>query len=156
MSADESNCSPIHNLEFTDLTTSAGAIIQLFLSKNAEPHERNSLLNHNFVRIFKDINNMFILSNFMHSLATVVDIVLNLYIWILIARAVLSWVNPDPYNPIVKFLYNITEPLMYRVRRIFPLQFGGIDLTPMVIILAIIFLRSFIVPTLHQLANQIS
>ncbi|OPL14144.1 MAG: hypothetical protein AVO38_12360 [delta proteobacterium ML8_D] len=99
---------------------------------------------------------MFILSNFMHSLATVVDIVLNLYIWILIARAVLSWVNPDPYNPIVKFLYNITEPLMYRVRRILPLQFGGIDLTPMVIILAIIFLRSFIVPTLHQLANQIA
>ncbi len=99
---------------------------------------------------------MFILSNFMHSLATVVDIVLNLYIWILIARAVLSWVNPDPYNPIVKFLYNITEPLMYRVRRIFPLQFGGVDLTPMVIILAIIFLRSFIVPTLHQLANQIA
>jgi YggT family protein len=99
---------------------------------------------------------MFILSNFMHSVATIVDIVLNLYMWILIARAILSWVNPDPYNPIVKFLYNITEPLMYRVRRILPLQFGGIDLTPMVIIIAIIFLRSFIVPTLHQLANQIS
>ena len=92
----------------------------------------------------------------MHSIATIVDIVLNLYMWILIARAILSWVNPDPYNPIVKFLYNITEPLMYRVRRILPLQFGGIDLTPMVIIIAIIFLRSFIVPTLHQLANQIS
>ena len=99
---------------------------------------------------------MFILSNFMHSIATIVDIVLNLYMWILIARAILSWVNPDPYNPIVNFLYNITEPLMYRVRRILPFQFGGIDLTPMVIIIAIIFLRSFIVSTLHQLANQIS
>jgi YggT family protein len=99
---------------------------------------------------------MFILSNFIDSLATVVDIVLNLYIWILIARAILSWVNPDPYNPIVKFLYNITEPLMYRVRRIIPIQFGGIDLTPMVIIIIIIFLRSFIVPTLHQLAYKIS
>jgi len=99
---------------------------------------------------------MFILSNFMHSIATIVDIVLNLYMWILIARAILSWVNPDPYNPIVKFLYNITEPLMYRVRRILPLQFGGMDLTPMVIIIAIIFLRSFIVPTLRQLAYQIS
>ena len=99
---------------------------------------------------------MFIISNFMHSVATIVDIVLNLYMWILIARAILSWVNPDPYNPIVKFLYNITEPLMYRVRRILPLQFGGIDLTPMVIIIAIIFLRSFVVSTLHQLANQIS
>ncbi len=99
---------------------------------------------------------MFILSNFIGSLATVVDIVLNLYMWILIARAILSWVNPDPYNPIVKFLYNITEPLMYRVRRILPLQFGGMDLTPMVIIIAIIFLRSFIVPTLRQLAYHIS
>ena len=99
---------------------------------------------------------MFILSNFIGSLATVVDIVLNLYMWIMIIRAVLSWVNPDPYNPIVRFLYNITEPLMYRVRRILPLQFGGMDLTPMVIIIAIIFLRSFIVPTLRQLAYHIS
>ena len=104
---------------------------------------------------FKDTR-MFILSNFIGSLATVVDIVLNLYMWIMIIRAVLSWVNPDPYNPIVKFLYNITEPLMYRVRRILPLQFGGMDLTPMVIIIAIIFLRSFIVQTLRQLAYQIS
>ncbi|MCD4755781.1 MAG: YggT family protein [Deltaproteobacteria bacterium] len=99
---------------------------------------------------------MFILSNFIGSLATVVDIVLNLYMWILIARAILSWVNPDPYNPIVKFLYNITEPLMYRVRRMLPLQFGGIDLTPMVLIIAIIFLRSFVVQTLRQLAYHIS
>jgi YggT family protein len=99
---------------------------------------------------------MFILSNFMHSLATIIDIVLNLYMWILIARVILSWVNPDPYNPIVRFLYNITEPLMYRVQRILPLQFGGIDLTPMAIIIAIIFLRSFLVSTLHQLAYHIS
>ncbi len=99
---------------------------------------------------------MFIISNFMHSLATIVDIILNLYMWILIIRAVLSWVNPDPYNPIVRFLHNITDPLIYRVQRILPLQFGGIDLTPMVIIVAIIFLRSFIVPTLHQLAQQLS
>jgi YggT family protein len=99
---------------------------------------------------------MFILSNFINSVATIIDIVLNLYMWILIIRAILSWVNPDPYNPIVSFLYNITEPLMYRVRRILPLQFGGIDLSPMVIIIAIIFLRSFLVTTLHQLAYQIS
>ncbi len=99
---------------------------------------------------------MFILSNFIDSLATIMDIVLTIYIWILVIRAILSWVNPDPYNPIVRFLYNITEPLMCRVRRILPIQFGGVDLTPVVIIIAIIFLRSFIVPTLHQLAYQIS
>ncbi|HID98307.1 MAG TPA: YggT family protein [Thermodesulfobacteriaceae bacterium] len=99
---------------------------------------------------------MFILSNFISSVATVIDIVLNLYMWILIARAVLSWVNPDPYNPIVRFLHNVTDPVMYRVQRILPLNFGGIDLTPMVLILAIIFLRSFIVPTLKQLAYSLA
>ncbi len=98
---------------------------------------------------------MFILSNFIHSLATLIDIFLSLYTWVLIIRALISWVNPDPYNPIVRFLYNITDPLMYRVRRYLPLQFGGIDLTPMVIIFAIIFLRSFLVSTLHQLAYRL-
>jgi len=99
---------------------------------------------------------MFILSNFLHSLATVFDVILNLYMWILIIRALISWVNPDPYNPIVRFLYSITDPVMYRVQRVLPLHFGGIDLTPMVLILAIIFLRSFLVPTLHQLAYQLA
>jgi YggT family protein len=74
--------------------------------------------------------------------------------WILIVRAILSWVNPDPYNPIVRFIYSITDPLLYRVRRILPLQFGGFDLSPMILILAIIFLESFLVPTLRQIAMQ--
>ena len=72
--------------------------------------------------------------------------------FIIIARAVISWVSPDPYNPIVRFLYNATEPLLYRVRRALPLSAGGIDLSPMVVILAIIFLRTFLVTSLHQLA----
>ncbi len=97
---------------------------------------------------------MFVISNFLNSLAIVIHILLNLYMWVLIARAVLSWVNPDPYNPIVRFLYGVTDPLLYRVQRILPLQFGGIDLTPMVIIIAIIFLDSFLVRTLQQLAMQ--
>ncbi len=99
---------------------------------------------------------MFIISNFLNSLATILDIALNLYMWAFIIAALLSWVNPDPYNPIVRFLNNITDPVIYRVRRVLPLQFGGIDLTPMVIILAIIFLRGFIVTTLHQLAYSIA
>ncbi|NIA08843.1 MAG: YggT family protein [Nitrospiraceae bacterium] len=98
---------------------------------------------------------MFVIGNFLSALAEVIHIVLNLYMWILIARAVLSWVNPDPYNPIVRFLYNVTDPLLDRVRQMLPLQFGGIDLSPMVIIIAIIFLDSFLVRTLQQLAMQL-
>ncbi len=99
---------------------------------------------------------MFILSNFLKSVATVIDILLNLYMWVFIIRALISWVSPDPYNPIVRFLYNVTDPVLNRVRRMLPLQFGGIDLSPMIVILAIIFLRSFIVPTLYQLAMQLA
>ncbi len=99
---------------------------------------------------------MFILANLLHSIATVVDVVLTLYMYIIIISALISWVNPDPYNPIVRFLHNMTEPVLYRVRRVLPLHFGGIDLTPMVIILAIVFLKSFLVPTLHQLAYRLS
>ncbi len=99
---------------------------------------------------------MFVLSNFLNALATVIDVVLNIYMWVLIIRALISWVNPDPYNPIVRFLYGITEPLLYRVRRYLPVQFGGIDFSPMVLILAIIFLRSFLVPTLHMMAYKFS
>ncbi len=99
---------------------------------------------------------MFVLSNFLHSIATIIDVVLNLYMWVLIIRALISWVNPDPYNPIVRFLYSITEPLLYRVRRWLPIHFSGIDFSPMIVILLIMFLRSFLVPTLHMMAYKLS
>ncbi len=99
---------------------------------------------------------MFVLGNFINAVATIIDIALNLYIWAFIISALLSWVNPDPYNPIVRFLYNITEPVLARVRRVIPLHFGGIDLTPMIVILAIIFLQNFLVPTLRQMAMALS
>jgi len=95
---------------------------------------------------------MFILRNFFLAFAQLLDIVLTLYMYIVIARAVISWVNPDPYNPIVRFLYSITEPLMNAVRRRLPLFYGGIDFSPMLILLAIIFLQSFLVSTLRQIA----
>jgi YggT family protein len=98
---------------------------------------------------------MFILSNFLVATAVVVNAVLNIYWWIIIASAVLSWVNPDPYNPIVRFLRSATEPVMYRVRRVLPLAFGGVDFTPIVVLLAITFLQVFLVKTLYQLAASI-
>ncbi|MDD3619314.1 MAG: YggT family protein [Desulfobulbaceae bacterium] len=94
---------------------------------------------------------MFMLSNFLMAVAKLINVVLGVYIWVVIARAVISWVSADPYNPIVRFLVQVTEPLLSRIRRYLP-PMGGIDLSPMVLILGIIFLQSFLVPTLQQIA----
>jgi len=72
--------------------------------------------------------------------------------WIIIFRAVISWVNPDPYNPIVMFLHRITEPVMAPVRRWLPLRNIGIDLSPIIVILAIVFLQNFLIRSLVQFA----
>jgi YggT family protein len=98
---------------------------------------------------------MLILSNFLGAMAGVLQLILWLYMWIVIARAVISWVNPDPYNPIVRFLYNATEPLLYRVRRILPVFAGGLDLSPLIVLVAIYFLQSFLVQSLRDLAFSI-
>ena len=95
---------------------------------------------------------MFIFANFLLATARVLDVVLWFYMWVIIARAVISWVNADPRNPIVRFLYNATEPLLYRVRRTLPIFFGGIDFSPLVILLAIYFLQAFLVQSLRDLA----
>jgi YggT family protein len=98
---------------------------------------------------------MMFLGNFFIALAKVLDIALTLYMWIIIFRAVISWVNPDPYNPIVQFLYRITEPLLAPVRRWLPFGNMGIDISPIIIILGIIFLQSFLVESLKQWALTI-
>lgn len=95
---------------------------------------------------------MFVLGNFLNALATLIDFVLSAYLWIIIGRAIISWVNADPYNPIVRFIFEVTEPLLYRIRRLLPVSGGGLDLSPMILIMAIIFLQSFLVPTLKRLA----
>lgn len=88
------------------------------------------------------------LSNLLYALAQVIHLALNIYMWLVIARALLSWVNPDPYNPIVRFLYNVTEPVLYWIRRHVPLVFGGLDLSPLAVILAIYLLDLFLVQSL--------
>jgi YggT family protein len=95
---------------------------------------------------------MFIIGNLLKAVAVVLNYVLHFYMWIIIARAVLSWVNPDPYNPIVRFIHNVTEPVLYRIRRKLPLDFGGIDFSPIVVILGIIFLQHFVVTSLFRLS----
>jgi YggT family protein len=97
---------------------------------------------------------MFVVSNFLIAIARILDIGLSLYMYIIIARAVISWVNPDPYNPIVRFLNSITEPVLFRIRRRLPLFFGGMDFSPIIVILAIIFVQSFVVQSLVQMAAR--
>lgn len=98
---------------------------------------------------------MFILGNFVIALATIIDYILVLYMWIVIARAVLSWVNPDPNNQIVRIIHNITEPVLYQIRNRLPVTFGGIDLSPIIIFLVIIFLQKFVVNSLYILGNSL-
>ncbi|NJB66645.1 YggT family protein [Desulfobaculum xiamenense] len=77
-----------------------------------------------------------------NGLIFVILMALNLYKWIVIISALVSWVRPDPYNPVVRFLRGATEPVFYRVRRWLPFVFvGGVDLSPIVVIFAIIFLE---------------
>ncbi|MFC1866640.1 YggT family protein [Thermodesulfobacteriota bacterium] len=95
---------------------------------------------------------MFIFANFLAAVAKILDIALSLYMWIIIARAVISWVNPDPYNPIVRFLNSATEPILYPIRRKMPTHLGGIDFSPIIVILAIIFVQFFLVQSLSELA----
>ncbi len=90
-------------------------------------------------------------ANFVLATAQALSIVLWLYMWIVIARAVISWVNPDPYNPIVRFLISATEPLLWRMRRVLPAM-GGIDFSPMILILGLYFLQTFLVASLQDLA----
>jgi YggT family protein len=97
---------------------------------------------------------MFVIGNFLAAVARILDIALSLYMWIIIARAVISWVNPDPLNPIVRVLHSITDPVLYAVRRRLPLYFSGIDFSPLLVILAIIFIQSFVVQSLFQLSQR--
>ncbi len=97
-----------------------------------------------------------LLSNFLQAVGIVIEAVLSIYFWIVIISALLSWVNPDPYNPIVRTLRNLTEPVFMRLRRLMPfLVVGGLDLTPLVVLLSIQFLKIFIVQSIFQLALSV-
>ena len=99
---------------------------------------------------------MFFLGNFFKAIAVVLDYGLNFYMYIVIAGAILSWVSPDPYNPIVRFINNATEPVFYQIRKRLPVNFGGLDISPIIVILAIYFLQRFVVSSLHGLARAMA
>jgi len=95
---------------------------------------------------------MFVLSNFLKASASIVDIVLSIFYWLILIRALISWVNPDPNNTIVQFLYRATEPILTPIRRMLPQM--GIDLSPIIAFLVIIFLKGFIVATLMDMSYR--
>ncbi|MDZ7725668.1 MAG: YggT family protein [candidate division KSB1 bacterium] len=94
---------------------------------------------------------MQILANFFNALADVMHLALTLYMYIIIIRAVMSWINPNPYNGFVRFIHQITDPVLGWVRRYVP-PIGGLDLSPLIVIFALIFLDRFLVSTLKYLA----
>ena len=96
---------------------------------------------------------MFVLGNFISALAYLVNIILTAMYWLILFRALISWVNPDPFNPVVQFLQRTTEPVLEPIRRILPPL--AIDLSPLVAFFGIIFLNQFLVRTLFDLAMRL-
>ena len=101
---------------------------------------------------------MFVAGNFLTALASVLHLLLQAYIWVVIIRALISWVNPDPWNPIVQMLNRLTDPLLEPIRRRMFRMMGyggmGIDLSPLILIAAIYFLDFFLVGTLTDLGMR--
>ncbi len=98
---------------------------------------------------------MFIIVNLLDAIAVIIHYILTIYLWLIIIRALISWVNPDPYNPIVNFLYQVTEPVLYRIRRYLPFRGMPIDLSPIVVFIIIIFLDRFLVGTIQDLVLRL-
>jgi YggT family protein len=98
---------------------------------------------------------MFVVGNTLHGFAVVVEYILWLYMWVIIARALISWVNPDPWNPIVQFLDRVTEPVLAPIRRLMGWRMG-IDLSPLIAILIIYFLQIALVQTLKEMAVRMN
>ena len=96
---------------------------------------------------------MFVLSNFIFAVARIVDILLTMMYWFILIRALLSWVNPDPFNPIVQFLNRATDPILHPIRRLLP--YMAIDISPIIAFFLIVFMRSFIVQSLFDIGYRL-
>lgn len=98
---------------------------------------------------------MFVFTNFLDAIAGILDMALTFFMWLIIIRALISWVSPDPYNPIVRFLMAATDPVLRPVQRMLP-PMSGLDLSPLVVIFIIYFLQAFVVRTLHDIALRMN
>jgi YggT family protein len=96
---------------------------------------------------------MFIFGNVILGFAKVLDVVLNIYMWVIIIRALISWVNPDPYNPIIQILTRMTEPVLRPIRKLAPPSKIGVDLSPLIAVLIVIFLQYALINTLYHIGH---
>jgi len=100
---------------------------------------------------------MFVFANLIHALARLLDLVLDVLFWGIILRVILSWADASPMNGLVRIVTAVTEPLLRPFRRLLPpYRMGGWDLSPLLACLAIKFIQSFLIPTLHQWAGRMS
>lgn len=97
---------------------------------------------------------MFIIGNLIIAMANVLDIIFTIYSFIVIIAAVISWVNPSPYNPVVRFLYRVTEPLLRPIRKLLPFRLP-VDISPLILLLLIYFLQKFLISSLIELGYRI-
>jgi len=102
---------------------------------------------------------MFVIANFLLAIAIILDVVLTIYMWIIIARAILSWVVPFSRShfayALAHGLSRLTDPVLWRIQRFLPLRGMGIDISPIMAILAILFLKYFLVATLFDIARSL-
>ncbi len=96
---------------------------------------------------------MFIVAHLINALAYIINIVLTIFYWLILIRALISWVNPDPFNPVVQFLHRVTEPVLEPIRRLLPQL--SIDISPIIAFLGIIFLQKFLVASLFEMAMRL-
>jgi YggT family protein len=98
---------------------------------------------------------MIVLSTFLLAFAQILDTIVNIYIWVIIINSLISWVRPDPYNPIVQILNRLSEPAYNFIRRFIPTVIGGIDLAPIIIILFLQFISLFFVKLVYTFASSL-
>jgi YggT family protein len=98
---------------------------------------------------------MLIFGNLLIAAAEIINMILNIYYWVVIIAALISWVNPDPYNPVVRFLRAVTEPVFRPIRRLIGYRLGPVDISPIVVILAIFFVQKFLIRTILEIGYKI-
>ena len=98
---------------------------------------------------------MIVLATFIEAFANILHTFINIYIWVVIIAALITFVRPDPYNPIVQILFRLTNPVYAFIRKFVPTLIGGIDLAPLIVILTLQFVDLFAVKLLFALANAL-
>ncbi len=100
---------------------------------------------------------MIVLANTLTAIAIVLGSLLKIYFWVVLISAILSWVRPDPYNPIVRTLRTLTEPVYYRIRKVLPFTYtSGIDFSPIIVLLGIELVDRIVVTSLLEYAQTLS